>query len=134
MRKEIDKMKNALKGKSSRNLDGMIKRTDSPFTSEVLECLFPSKSRLPQLETYDRNTDLLEHIESFKTLMNLQRTPDEVMCRSFPKTLKGAARVWFSKLASSLIANFKQLSDFFVQHFIIGQRHKRPNSHLLTIK
>ncbi|KAK9989053.1 hypothetical protein SO802_029292 [Lithocarpus litseifolius] len=32
MRKEMDEMKNALKGKSTKNLDGMIKKTDSPFT------------------------------------------------------------------------------------------------------
>ena len=120
--------------KSSRNLDGMIKRTDSSFTSEVLECSLPSKFRLPQLETYDGHIDPLDHIESFKKLLNLQRTPDEVMCRSFSTTLKGAARVWFSKLASSSITNFKQLSDSFIRHFINGQRHKRPTSHLLMIK
>ena len=37
MRKEMDKMKNALKGKSTINLDRMIKKMDSSFTSEVLE-------------------------------------------------------------------------------------------------
>ena len=94
----------------------------------------PSKFRLPQLETYDGHIDPLDHIESFKKLLNLQRTPDEVMCRSFSTTLKGAARVWFSKLASSSITNFKQLSDSFIRHFINGQRHKRPTSHLLMIK
>ena len=130
----MDEMKNSLTRKSSKNLDGMIKRTDSPFTNKVLECPLPWKFRLPQLETYDRHTDLLDHIMSFKTLLNLQWTPNEVMCRSFLTTLKGAAQVWFSKLASSSIANFKQLSDSFVRHFISGQRHKTPTSHLLTIK
>ena len=56
------------------------------------------------------------------------------MCRSFLKNLKGVARVWFSKLASPLIANFEQLNDSFVLHFSCGQRHKRPTSHLLMIK
>ena len=42
--------------------------------------------------------------------------------------------MWFSKLPASLIINFEQLSDLFVQHFIRGQRHKRPTSYLLTIK
>ena len=40
----------------------------------------------------------MDHIESFKMLMLLQMTSDEVMCRAFPITLKGAARVWFSKI------------------------------------
>lgn len=67
----MDEIENALKGKSSRNLDGMIKRTDSSFTSEVLECPLPSKFRLPQLETYDEHTNPLDHKVSFKTLLNL---------------------------------------------------------------
>ena len=32
------------------------------------------------------------------------------------------------------IANFDQLSDSFVRHFIEGQRQKRPTSYLLTVK
>ena len=39
----MDEMKNVLKGKSSKNLDGMIRRTDSPFIGKVLECRLPSK-------------------------------------------------------------------------------------------
>ena len=37
MRKELDEVKNAIKGKIAVNLDGMINRTDSPFTVSVLE-------------------------------------------------------------------------------------------------
>ena len=78
--------------------------------------------------------DPLDHIGAFKTILNLQQTPDEVICRSFPVTLRGVDRVWFSKLPTSSIANFEQLSNSFVQHFIGGQRHKRPTSFLLTIR
>ena len=52
----------------------------------------------------------MDHIESFKTLMFLQMTLDEVICKAFLTTLKGATRVWFGKLPSSTIANFEQLS------------------------
>ena len=38
LRKELDEMKKAMKGKTAINLDGMLKRTYSPFTSNVLEC------------------------------------------------------------------------------------------------
>ena len=47
MRKEMDKMKSAMKDKGEENLDGMIRKTDSPFTTEVLNCPFPPKFRLP---------------------------------------------------------------------------------------
>ena len=36
MKKELDEVKNAMKGKTTVNLDGMIKRTNSPFTANVL--------------------------------------------------------------------------------------------------
>ena len=49
MRKELDEIKNAMKGKIAVNLDGMIKRTDSPFTASVLEYPLPPKFYLPQL-------------------------------------------------------------------------------------
>jgi len=42
--------------------------------------------------------------------------------------------VWFSKLPVASIANFDQLSDFFVRYFIGGQCHKRPIFYLLTVK
>ena len=74
MRKEMDK------DKGRENLDGMIQRTDSPFTTEALNRPLPQKFRLPQLESNDSSRDPLDHIELFKLLMLLQMTSDEVMC------------------------------------------------------
>ena len=102
----MDELKNAVKDKAMENLDGMIRRTDSRFTTEVLNRPLPPKFRLPQLESFDGSRDPLDHIKSFKTLMLLQMTLDKVICRALPTTLKAAARVWFSKLPSGTIANF----------------------------
>ena len=102
-------------------------------TASVLECPLPPKFRLPQLEIYGTK-DPLDHIGTFKKTLNLQQTLNEVICRSFLATLSGAARVWFSKLPASSIANFEQLSDSFVWNFIGDQQHKWPTSYLLTIK
>ena len=43
MGKELDEVKNTMKGKTMINFDGMIKRTDSPFTASVLECPIASQ-------------------------------------------------------------------------------------------
>ena len=48
---------------------------------------------MPQVENYDRSKDPLDHLESFKSLMHLQGIPDEIMCKAFPITLKGSARI-----------------------------------------
>ena len=47
MRKEVDELKSAMKDKGGENLDGMIRRTDSTFTTEVLNCPLPPKFLLP---------------------------------------------------------------------------------------
>ena len=129
----MDELQSAMKDKGGENLYGMIRRMDLPFTTEVLNCPLPPKFRLPQLESYNGFKDPLDHIESFKTLMLLQMTLDEVMCRAFPTTFKRVARVWFSQIPPRTIVDFKQLSKSFVRHFIGGQRHRKPNSHLLNI-
>ena len=71
IRKEMGELKSAIKDKGEENLDGMIQRTDSPFTTEVLNRPPPPKFCLLQVESYDSSNDLLDHIESFKTLMLL---------------------------------------------------------------
>ena len=56
------------------------------------------------------------------------------MCKAFPTTFKGPAKVWFSKIASNSISTFKELSGHFVTHFISKQRYKRSLVSLLNIK
>ena len=72
VRNELDKVKNAMKGKTTINLDGIIKRTNSPFTTSVLKCHLPPKFRLPQLEVYDGTKDPLDHIGALKIILSLQ--------------------------------------------------------------
>ena len=134
MRKEIDELRNAIKEKTDRSVDKMVMATDSLFTSAVLECPVPSKFRLPQLEPFNGLRDSQDHLNTFKTTLGLQQPPDEILCRSFPTTLKGAVREWFTKLPISSVDNFEQLSNAFVCHFIGGQHPKRPADHLLTIR
>ena len=46
IRKEMDELKSATKDKGRENSDGMIRRTNSPFTTEVLNRPLPPKFRL----------------------------------------------------------------------------------------
>ena len=112
----------------------MVRATDSPFTTAVLECPVLSKFRLPQLEPFDGLKDPQDHLNTFKMTLGLQQSPDEILCCSFPTTLKGTAREWFTKLPTSSIDRFEQLRNAFLHHFVGGQRLKRPIDHLLTIK
>ena len=93
MKEQMDFMMNALRGWVSSDLDDLVYRTDSPFTASVTSFPLPSKFHMPQVENYDKSKDPLDHLDSFKTLMHLQGVPNEIMCRTFPTTLKGPARI-----------------------------------------
>ena len=89
---------------------------------------------MPQVESYDGVKDPLDHLETFKTLMHLQGVPDEIMCRAFPTTLRGAARIWFSRLTPNSINTFKELNAQFISHFIGGHGYKKSIACLMSIK
>ena len=72
MRKEMDELRSAIKKRTERSVDRLVRETDSPFTTVVLECLIPSKFRLPQLESFDGLKDLQDHLNTFKTTLGLQ--------------------------------------------------------------
>lgn len=66
----MDELKNVMKEKTDENIDGMVKRTDSPFTTRALEYPLPPKFRLPRLESFDSLRDLLDHINTFKMTLS----------------------------------------------------------------
>ena len=65
---------------------------------------------MPQIENYDGVKDPLDHLETFKTLIHLKGVPNEIICRAFPTTLKGPARIWFNRLTPNPINTFKELN------------------------
>ena len=134
MKEQMEIMMNALKGRVSSDLDDLVNRTDSPFAASVNSFPLLSKFRMPQMDSYDGVRDPLDHLETFKTLMHLQGVADAIMCRAFPTTLKGAARIWFSRLTPNSISTFKELSAQFTTHFIGGHRYKKSTACLMSIK
>ena len=86
-------MMNAFKGRVSSDLDDLVNHADSPFTAFVNSFPLPHKFRMLQMDSYDGVKDPLDHLETFKTSMHLQGVADEIMCRAFPTTLKGATRI-----------------------------------------
>ena len=125
---------NALKGRVSSDFDDLINRTVSPFTTAVNSFPLQHKFRMLHIDSYDGVKDPLDHLETFKTLMHVQGVADEIMCRAFPMTLKGAARIWFSRLTPNSVSTFKELSAQFIAHFIGGHKYKKSTACLISIK
>ena len=67
----MEVMMNALKRQVSNDLDDLVNKTDSPFTTSVNSFPLPQKFRMPQIESYNGVNDPLDHLETFKTLMHL---------------------------------------------------------------
>ena len=120
MKKVMEEMKENMR--RTNPIEDLVYRTDSPFTASINGHPLPSKFKLPSLDSYDGTCDSFDHIL------------DEIMCRAFPTTLKGPARVWFSKIPPNSVSSFEELSKLFVNNSIGGQRHKHSSSSLLTIK
>ena len=130
----MDFIMNTFIGRVSSDLDELVHWTDPPFTAPVTSFPLLLKFCMPQVEAYDGSKEPLNHLESFKTLMYLQGMVDEIMCQAFPTTLKGFARVWFSRLTPNSISTFKELSTQFASHFIEGHRYKKSIVCLRSIK
>ena len=132
MRKVMDEMRENMR--RANPVEDLVYRTDSPFTALINGHPLPPKFKMPSLDLYDGTRHPFDHIATFKTTMHFQGVPDEIMCKAFPTTLKGPARVWFSKIPPNSVSSFKESSKLFVNYFIGGQRQKRSSSSLLTIE
>ena len=104
MKKAMEEM-NHTKRKAN-HVDDLVHRMDSPFIASITSHPLPSKFKMPTLDSYDGMRDPCDHIPTFKMTMHLQGDPDEIMCRAFPTTLKGPARVWFGKVPPNTITSF----------------------------
>ena len=66
IKEQMEVMMNALKGRVSSDLDDLVNRTDSPFTTSVNSFPLSHKFRLLQMDSYDGVNDPLDHLETFK--------------------------------------------------------------------
>uniref|UniRef100_A0A2N9GFI7 Uncharacterized protein n=1 Tax=Fagus sylvatica TaxID=28930 RepID=A0A2N9GFI7_FAGSY len=108
MRKQMGDMKNSLKAKAARNLDNLVHQADSPFIPSIANFPLPSRFKVPLMENFDGTKDPFDYLEAFKTIMQLQAVPEEIMCRAFPMGLRGDQQG--------------------------SQRKGRPPTHLLSVK
>ena len=71
-------MKVAVKGRTPVSIDALVQQTESPFTVGVLHFPLPAKFRRPQIETFDRTNDPIDHLNTYKNQMELHGYQDPV--------------------------------------------------------
>ncbi|KAK3034870.1 hypothetical protein RJ639_033233 [Escallonia herrerae] len=104
-----------------------------PFTEEIDLFLTPPYFKMPPCESYDGTGDPMDHLARFTSGMNLHLVPDQIMCRAFPITLKGAAHVWFQHLAPRSISCWAQLAESFRSNFLTSRVQRKNSSALFRI-
>ena len=134
IQQELSHMKETVKGRASVSMDTLVQQIKSSFTARVLHFPLPAKFRMPQIETFNRTKDPVDHLNTYKNQMELHGYQDPVRCRAFAITLKGPVLAWFNRLSPSSISSFRELSIAFVSHFIRARTYRKPSYHLLAIK
>ncbi|RRT32779.1 hypothetical protein B296_00050343, partial [Ensete ventricosum] len=112
---------------------GETTKGGSPFAPEILDKPIPSSFQLPALEPYDGSTGPTEHIATFRAQMALYDTSDVLMCRTFPTTLRGPARMWYSRIKPFSISSFDQFAKKFELNFIASSCPRPATASLLGL-
>ncbi|XP_057954009.1 uncharacterized protein LOC131148310 [Malania oleifera] len=110
-----------------------LKSLEPPFTKEVMEVPLPSKFKMPTFERYEGLADPIDHLDTFKVLMQLQGAPDTIMCRTFAVTLKGSVRDWYRTLRPGSIDSFFEIEQQLTSHFISSRRIVKTSAHLMNL-
>jgi hypothetical protein len=120
------------KGKIYR-VDSLLNKS-SPFAECIMAVQLPKKFKISAIQTYIGVEDPTEHLDNYKTHMDLQGTPQELDCRAFPLTLSSSARDWFKKLLPSSITSFEDLGRKFITQFLVGCERKKSSDQLMAMR
>ncbi|KAJ0984597.1 hypothetical protein J5N97_002953 [Dioscorea zingiberensis] len=106
----------------------------SPFIPKILEAPIPAEFNMPSMETYNGTSDPVDHLQTFKIMMSLHEPLENIMCRAFPLTLRGAALKWFISLPPESISSFEKLSELFIGRFVCMKKLRKTSPNLIRIK
>ncbi|XP_058075684.1 uncharacterized protein LOC131224158 [Magnolia sinica] len=111
-----------------------MEETEPPFTSDIMNEVMPQRFRIPPVIQYSGSGDPSEHVEAYRSWMQIQTATDAMMCRWFSITLTGSAQSWYRQLRPNSINSFVELSRLYLTQFISGKRSQKPNTHMFAIK
>ncbi|KAL2527702.1 Retrotrans gag domain-containing protein [Abeliophyllum distichum] len=125
------KITEAMSSKGGRQQSMVLE--EDPFSLKVMAVPLPRDFKQPKMEKYDGSSDPVDHLRSFVDLMRLQTTPDAIMCRAFPPTLRREARDWMATLSPKSIRTFDEFSKNFAAYFTSSKRVKKTAISLMQL-
>ncbi|KAL5542882.1 hypothetical protein UlMin_010592 [Ulmus minor] len=109
-----------------------LQRNNDP-RNDIRAAPMPPRLKLPDLK-YDGTGDPAEHLETYKSWMELNSTTNAFQCQAFVITLTGIARRWFRTLRPGSVFSFRQLSESFISQFAVNKVQRKPVRHLYTVR
>lgn len=94
----------------------------------------PKHFKMPQLEMYDRTTNPLDHLESFKFIDAFFGATNEILCPTFRSTLQKSTQYQYSILKLGSIHSFYWQGWSFVFHIASSRRLNQSFNFLIHIK
>ena len=91
----------------------LCRATRSPFSRDIEGALMPSRFTWPSFNSYDGNSDLMEHVSHYIQMMSLHTHNDALMCKVFLLSHNPTALRWFNGLRKCSIHLFFE----FIQEF-----------------
>ncbi|XP_020206188.1 uncharacterized protein LOC109791311 [Cajanus cajan] len=104
------------------------------FIPDIAGARLPDNWKNLALERYDGTTDPEEHLDSFVTQVGLYTDEDAVMCKVFPRSLKGPTLSWFTRISTGSVDSFATLSSRFVIQFATSRPHQLTSIALVNIR
>jgi len=99
-----------------------------------MEAQLPSKWKWLTIRLYDGSTDPNEHLNVFKTQMNLYTTNKVVWCKVFPTSLREGALSWFTRLPPNLVDCFKAFAAKVTTQYATIRPHHMSLMTLFNVK
>ena len=81
----------------------------SPFSREIKQTPMPSRFTRPPFNSYNGNTDPIEHVSHYIQMISLHTHNDALMRKVFPSSLGPIALRWFNGLRKGSIHSFSKL-------------------------
>ncbi|KAL2487197.1 S-locus glycoprotein [Abeliophyllum distichum] len=125
------KIAEAMSKKNSRQQSMVLE--EDPFSLEVMAVPLPRDFEQPKMEKYDGSSDHVDYLRTFVDLMRLRATPDAIMCRAFPPTLRRKARDWVAMLPPKSIRTFDDFSKKFAAYFVSSKHAKKTAIGLMQL-
>ena len=108
--------------------------TRSPFLRDIEMEPMLSRFTRPPFNSYNGNTDPIEHVSHYIQMMSLHTHNDALMCKVFPSSLGPIALRWFNGLRKGSIHSFSKLIQEFSVQFMTCNQVPQSMDALLSMK